>query len=167
MVLFSALFPPADVVSALRADLSGVEAPAELRWSEPDLWHVTLGFYGEDDPGPRGDWLAGRLAGRPAPTLRIQGAGAFSRVLYLGVYGDGLTELAVAAGAGQERPYLPHLTVARSRADVPAGLPRSLAGFASREWAATEVVLMRSDRTAEGPRYAVLRRFGLESGQAR
>jgi RNA 2',3'-cyclic 3'-phosphodiesterase len=168
MLLFSALLPPAEVVESLRAELSALEPPEGVRWFEPDLWHVTLGFYGEaEDAGARAGWLRERVAGLPAPTLRLEGAGTFSHVLYVGVYGDGLNELAVAAGAGQERPYLPHLTLARSRVEVPPELPRRLSGYASRAWTATEVVLMSSDRTAEGARYSVVERFGLESGQTR
>jgi 2'-5' RNA ligase len=107
------------------------------------------------------------LAGRSAPRLRLEGAGTFSRVLYLGVYSDGLTELATAVGAGQERPYLPHLTIARTREDVPPELPRRLGGYLSESWTATEAVLMRSDRTETGTRYSVVARFPLESRQAR
>ena len=86
----------------------------------------------------------------------------FSRVFYLGVYGEGLTELATAAGAGQERPYLPHLTLARTREEVPAELPRLLSGYSSQEWVATEAVLMRSDRAE----YSVVARVPLEVAQA-
>lgn len=169
MLLFSALVPPPEIVESIRAELSGLPAPETgLRWSEPEDWHVTLGFYGEEtDPAERVTWLRGRLAGQPAPTLRLQGAGSFSHVLYFGVYAEGLVELATAAGAGQERPYLPHLTLARTRESVPPELPRRLSAFTSETWTATEVVLMCSERAAEGARYSVVETFSLESGQAR
>lgn len=167
MPLFSALVPPPEIVESLRAELSGISSPPDVRWYDPDMWHVTLGYYGDEtDPGDRADWLRAHLAGQPVPRLRLRGAGSFSHVLYLGVYGEGLTELATAAGAGKDRPYLPHLTVARTRDDVPPWLPRRLAGYASEEWTATEVVLMRSDRTGEGVRYSVVGEFPLRSGQA-
>lgn len=168
MLLFSALVPPAQVVESLRVHLEPVRAQVpESRWTPPAHWHITLGFYGEqDDPESRVEWLKSALAGRSAPMLRLEGAGTFSRVLYLGVYSDGLSELATAAGASGERPYLPHLTVARTEGDVPAGLPRRLSGFVSEPWTATEVVLMRSDRTGRGARYSILERFHLESHQA-
>jgi RNA 2',3'-cyclic 3'-phosphodiesterase len=163
MQVFSALFPPPQVVESLRAELAGLWAEfPQPRWTPADQWHVTLGFYGEDDDIPaRVDWLRKRLAGLPGPALRLEGAGTFSRVLYLGVYSESLTELAEAAGAGQDRPYLPHLTLARTQGDVPRELPRRLSGYSSQEWTATEAVLMRSDRTESGPRYSIVERLSL------
>ncbi|HKS49295.1 MAG TPA: 2'-5' RNA ligase family protein [Amycolatopsis sp.] len=178
MLLFSALLPPPEVVESIRAELADLGSPEGVRWSAPDLWHVTLGYYGEEtDPDARAEWLRDKLTGQVAPTLRLAGAGSFSHVLYLGVYGDGLTELATAAGAGQDRPYLPHLTLARTRRAVPPELPRLLAGYSSPEWTATEAVLMRSDPVAgpsggatpgpasPGVRYSVVERYGLRSAQ--
>lgn len=173
MLLFSALFPPAGIVESLRAELAGMTGPGSpegVRWADPATWHVTLGFYpGDDDPDARAKWLRDKLAGRSAPTLRLEGAGSFAHVLYLGVYGEGLTGLATAAGAGDGRPYLPHLTLARTRNEVPPELPRRLAGYASGSWTAGEVVLVRSDRTGEdsgAPVYSVAGRFALQSGRS-
>jgi RNA 2',3'-cyclic 3'-phosphodiesterase len=168
MLLFSAVLPPAQVVESLRVHLAGAQAAApDVRWVPPVQWHITLGFYGEDeDPAERSQWLRAGLSGHLAPVLRLQGAGTFSRVLYLGVYSQGLAELATLAGAGQDRPYLPHLTVARTQGDVPSELPRRLASYVSEPWRATEAVLIRSERTDAGPRYTVVDRFPLESQQA-
>ncbi|TNC22604.1 RNA 2',3'-cyclic phosphodiesterase [Amycolatopsis alkalitolerans] len=168
MSLFSALLPPAQITEALRVHLEPVQERAPRpRWIPPAQWHITLGFYGDrDDPEERAHWLRSALAGWHAPMLRLEGAGTLARVLYLGVYSEGLTELAAAAGAGDERPYLPHLTVARTEGDVPEELPRRLSGFVSEPWTATEVVLMRSERTEWGARYSILTRFPLESRQA-
>ncbi|GAB2958168.1 RNA 2',3'-cyclic phosphodiesterase [Amycolatopsis acidiphila] len=165
MLLFSALLPPAQVAESLRVHLEPLQAEVtEPRWTPPAQWHITLGFYGDqDDEEARVDWLTAALAGHHAPMLRLEGAGTFSRVLYLGVYSEGLTELAAAAGAGEDRPYLPHLTVARTAGDVPAELPGRLSGFVSEPWTATEVVLMRSERTEHGARYSIVARFPLES----
>ncbi|GAA5161064.1 MULTISPECIES: RNA 2',3'-cyclic phosphodiesterase [Amycolatopsis] len=167
MLLFSALLPPDQVVRSLRAHLAPLQEEVTApRWVPPRQWHVTLGFYGEADPDERVEWLTKALAGHHAPTLRLQGAGAFSRVLYLGVYSEGLTELATAAGAGDERPYLPHLTIARTEGDVPAELPKRLGGYVSEPWTALEAVLMRSELTGSGSRYSIVARFPLESRQA-
>ncbi|MDQ0382399.1 2'-5' RNA ligase family protein [Amycolatopsis thermophila] len=167
MAVFSAILPPAPVVEALAARVARLPRTDGTRWSAPESWHVTLAFYGEDDPAGRADWLRPRLAGMPAPRIWLEGAGTFAHVLYLGVYGEGITELGLAAGAGDEgRPYLPHLTLACTRGEVPRELPARLADYRSEMWTAAEAVLMRSQRTAEGARYVVVERFPL-SQQAR
>lgn len=167
MALFSALLPPAPVVEALTSRITALPRTDGVRWSPPAGWHVTLAFYGQDAAAERSRWLRERLAGMPAPRIWLAGAGTFPRVLYLGVYGDGLTELGLAAGAGeQDRPYLPHLTLARTREEVPRDLPAALADYRTEPWTAAEAVLMRSDRGPDGVRYAVVERFPL-SQQAR
>ncbi|NKQ57271.1 RNA 2',3'-cyclic phosphodiesterase [Amycolatopsis sp. K13G38] len=167
MRLFSAVLPPPAVAESGWRALAGVRADVPgPRWVRPQQWHVTLEFYGEADAAERSRWLGTELAGRPAPVLRLEGAGTFARILYLGVYGAGLTELATAAGAGRDRPYLPHVTVARTRGDVPPELPARLAGYVSETWTATEAVLMRSEPGEGGTRYSVIDRFPLASRPA-
>jgi 2'-5' RNA ligase len=170
--LFTALLPPADALAALAAELDRVEAGGVardgLRWYGRDLWHITLGFYGErTDENAETAWLAEALAGHPAPTVRLAGAGTFAGVLWAGVYGDRLTELATVAGAGRDgRAYLPHLTLARFPPESPerakeweAGLGR----YSGEAWRPDEVALLRSDREGGGePRHRVLRRFPLD-----
>ncbi|NIH81273.1 RNA 2',3'-cyclic phosphodiesterase [Amycolatopsis viridis] len=170
MALFSAVLPPVAVVESLADAVGHLPRTAGVRWSRPESWHVTLAFYGQDDATARAGWLRPRLAGMPAPRIRLEGAGTFTRVLYLGVTGEGIAELGLAAGAGAAgdggRAYLPHLTLARTRAAVPPELPRLLAGYRSEVWTAGEAVLMRSERGGGGTRYAVVERFPL-SQQAR
>lgn len=172
MLLFSALLLPDRIAGSLRSHLGGLpDTGPGIRWVAPGQWHITLGFYGESagpaGPGQRAEWLRTALAGQVAPVVRLAGAGTFSHVLYVGVDSEGLAELAEAAGAGrEERPYLPHLTVARTRREVPRELAHGLSGFASEPWEPAEAVLMRSDRTPEGAQYSVVARFPLVSRQA-
>ncbi|TVT49276.1 RNA 2',3'-cyclic phosphodiesterase [Amycolatopsis rhizosphaerae] len=172
MLLFSAVLLPEAIVASLRSHLDGLpDAGPGIRWVAPEQWHITLGFYGESgdpaEPASRAGWLRTALAGRAAPLVRLEGAGTFSHVLYVGVYSEGLAELAAAAGAQQEeRPYLPHLTVARTKRMVPRELAHGLSGFASEPWEPAEAVLMRSDRTPQGAQYSVVERFPLVSRQA-
>jgi 2'-5' RNA ligase len=141
-----------------------------LRWAEPSRWHLTLAFYGEV-PDRRVDDLAarlGRAAGRCTASLRLRFAtgGRFgSRVLWVGVRGDlePLTRLAdstVASGRRcgldlDDRPYRPHLTVARagpaSRADLKP-LAAALADYEGPLWAGDRLVLVRS-HLGPRPRY--------------
>ncbi|KID30268.1 2'-5' RNA ligase [Prauserella sp. Am3] len=134
------------------ADTAGA---GRLRWTARDGWHVTLGFYGEDDPRRRGDWLARRLDGLTAPVLRIAGAGTFPGVLWAGIAtrGDALAEVAAAARSDDERrPFRAHVTLARG--GPPAALAawaEALAGHRGPEWEADAVVLLRSDSPADSP----------------
>ncbi|MFT7838322.1 2'-5' RNA ligase family protein [Saccharothrix sp. BKS2] len=154
MTLFTALFPPEDVVAELHGALRPVRrAHPRLRWTDPARWHVTVGFFGDAEPAEPADQLAG-LAGVTAPVLSLRGSGHFSRgdaagVLWIGVAGplDGLGR----AAAGVPADWRPHLTVARG-----APLPR--VDFVGREWTAAEVALVLSRPGAD---YVVLDRVPL------
>ena len=140
MRLFVAITPPRAVLLEVRAAVdavirasNGVGSNALLRWTRPDTWHITLAFYGDvgedkvDDLAER----LGRVAARTTPMeLSLAGAGRFGpRVVWFGVQGqcDRLGRLAEAAGSAarrchirvEERPYRPHLTLARV-----SGVPR-------------------------------------------
>ncbi|ONI88424.1 hypothetical protein ALI22I_18865 [Saccharothrix sp. ALI-22-I] len=150
MSLFSAIFPPDDVVGELHDALRPLrEAHPRLRWQHPSRWHVTIRFFGAAEPA---DQLAG-LDRVPAPVLRLHGSGVFRHVLWIGVDGA-LAELGEAAGVPLD--WRPHLTVARG-----AALP--LVEFTGREWTATEVVLVRSHPAAG---YTVLDRVPLSTPNA-
>ncbi|WP_216216310.1 RNA 2',3'-cyclic phosphodiesterase [Amycolatopsis aidingensis] len=168
MRLFSALVPADAAVDSLRAALAEAEAPAAggLRWLPPRQWHITLGFFGEDDPESRADWLATRLAGRPALDLRLAGAGTFPGVLWVGVSADGLAGLAAAGGADRlGRPFHPHLSVARGHdRGAQRRLLARLRDYRGPWWTATEVVLFASEQDRDGVRYTPIERFGLGAG---
>ena len=163
MQLFSALLPPPGVVRSIETALGTGRGPG-FRWAPPVNWHITLGFFGEDDIPARAAWLRERVTGRPAVRLRLSGADTFPKVLWLGVESDGLAELANAAGAElDERPYRPHLTLARYPAErhpEAREIAGALSGFASPEWTAAEVVLMKSTAGV----YAQVERFALDTG---
>lgn len=173
MRLFSALVPPPDAVRSLRAALEGgPRTPSsQLRWNPPDRWHVTLGYYGSDDPVSRANRLRTALAGVPPRPLRLEGAGTFPGVLWIGVDGD-LDDLAVASEAGDDgRPFRPHLTIARgSDRAGPAEWARSLDGYRGPRWTAAEVVLFASEPAvgnSTGPRYVPVERFTLGANTGR
>ncbi|RZQ59779.1 RNA 2',3'-cyclic phosphodiesterase [Amycolatopsis suaedae] len=164
MRLFSALWPPQRVVTALRAAVRAGPPEAGLRWSPEHQWHITLGFYGEDDPGARAASLRARLRGAAAVPLRLAGAGMFPGVLWAGVAGDELHDLAVSIGAEDAgRPYHPHLTLARWQRTDRAGTAAAvrwvaaLAELSGPAWTADRVALVRSD----GGKYTVVEQFHL------
>jgi RNA 2',3'-cyclic 3'-phosphodiesterase len=144
MRLFVAITPPRAVLLEVRSAVdavirtgNGVGSNAKLRWTRPDTWHITLAFYGEVDEDKLDDLSErlGRVAARATPMeLSLAGAGRFGpRVVWFGVQGqcDRLGRLAEAAGSAarrchirvEDRPYRPHLTLARV-----AGVPRRAGG---------------------------------------
>lgn len=172
MLLFSALLPPAEVVESVRLELDrlGARECDEVRWSPPERWHITLGFYGDHaDPVTQRGLLARQLAGYTAPRVSLAGAGVFPGVLWLAVEGQGLSELAAAAGAGRDgRAYRPHLTLgrwSREYAGVADRWVRRLAGFRCEPWSAAEAVLMSGDPGEAGARYRVVQSFALGCGR--
>jgi 2'-5' RNA ligase len=171
--LFTALRPPATELDRLAARVDAIAPVAqamvpELRWTPPANWHITLCFHGEDEVAQRWAALLPRLAGLPAPRLRLAGGGTFGGVLWAGIRPAGdpaLLDLAEAAGADPAE-FTPHLTVARWRTRPggriekpgPAGL---LADYTGEWFAPGEVLLMRSEPGPRGPKYHVEQRLAL------
>jgi 2'-5' RNA ligase len=158
--LFVALTPPPDVVTELCTATEALRAEQpDLRWTLPDQWHLTLAFLGEVGEGATPDLVErlGRVAGRNPPlVLSLGGAGRFgNRILWTRVRGetDRLRRVAASAQAAarrarlpvEDRPYRPHLTLARARgvADLQPAVA-VLAGFEGRPWTADELHLVRS-----------------------
>lgn len=150
----------------------------EVRWVRVEGLHLTLRFLGptldERRPAVEAAIRAAAAGARPFP-VRISGGGAFPsparpRVLWLGVSAgaEQLTALAEALEAGleaagwppEERPFRPHLTLARADG-VRAGpaTAQALVAAAERfsaEWVADRVILFES-HTGGGPaRYEAL-----------
>ncbi|MGW8333564.1 RNA 2',3'-cyclic phosphodiesterase [Streptomyces sp. NPDC055897] len=185
MRLFAAVLPPARAVDELaRAVRELAELPGadRLRWTGREGWHLTLAFLGEVDDAVL-DELRDRLrraARRTEPfALRLHGGGRFDgRALWAGVAG-GLDELrllaeradAAARRSGipmdQHRRYVPHLTLARSRAPIDLGpCVGGLTAFEGSPWRVAELALIRSSLPHTGvpgerPRYEAVARWPL------
>lgn len=180
MRLFVALTPPAHVLEEVAAAVELVhDSAAGLRWAGPSQWHLTLAFLGEVDAGrlPELTERLGRAAARHAPiTVSFSGAGRFGgRVLWLGVSGDrtalsALAESVAAAArrtgiAVEDRPYKPHVTLARTATPVNLGpLVERLRGFDGTPWLAEDVELIRSRLGQGPPRYEIVGRWPLRRG---
>jgi 2'-5' RNA ligase len=181
MRLFFAIELPAEVQASL-GRLRPREDNREYRWSEPSLLHVTLAFLGEQ-PAERLDVLqhvARVAAGASRPgTLRLGQAGSFGarrapRVLWVGLDGD-LQALAdlyerLAAGLRQagftldDRPFSPHVTLARRREQArggpPAGWPPT-DRLAQARFPLDHLTLFESRLSPRGPSYTPLFHFPL------
>jgi 2'-5' RNA ligase len=181
MRLFIGIALTPEVEDALRGVREKFAAgAAELRWSAPESWHVTLQFLGAASD-EQAACVVQRLAGvRAAPVpVRIAGLGFFERA---GVFWAAValsTELlalqqsvvAATRGCGfaaEARAYSPHITLARAkgRSGGKALGPLRKAVEKSRvdlsaEFTAEEFVLYESLPGPEGSRYEVRGRFSL------
>jgi len=147
------------------------------RWTVRESWHVTLTFLGStpEERLPEVTSLAARSAAVSSPTSSsLTGLGAFpgarrARVLWVGLVDHGVLGALTAAletvfaGAGfpaEDRPWRPHLTVARLK--VPG--PVDLAGAGEVDatpFPVEEMVLFRSHLKPSGAVYEPLARFRL------
>jgi RNA 2',3'-cyclic 3'-phosphodiesterase len=185
--LFVALIPPDDVLAHLAAAVAGAVGPladegASLRWGGQEQWHLTLAFLGQVEDGALVELMRRfeRVARRHQPMeLGVSGAGVFgsrtrARVLWAGIRGDrpGLRALAASVTASarrcglrlDDRPYRPHLTLARSRlrqgSDVSAFV-EAFESYIGPVWTARELHLVRSYLGRQGARYETLRSWPL------
>jgi RNA 2',3'-cyclic 3'-phosphodiesterase len=188
-LLAGRLFFAVPVPGASRAPLEAALpdlAPmlGDARLTTPGGWHLTLAFLGQVRPELADAVVrVGEAAAAGAPTarLRLDGAGAFpsgrrARVLWAGLGGDTdvLVRLAAALAAEcqraglrfEERPLVPHLTLARF--PTPAPVPQAALDLVARaaaagpEWEARELACYRSILGGRrGARYRVVREFPL------
>ena len=143
----------------------------DLRWTDPDNWHITLSFHGQM-PNDHTDLLA-HLASAAAASgplsLRLRGAGSFGhRTLWMGVGGDVRPLKALMADTALEEPVLaqkPHLTIARTQERwLVADLVHALLVYDGPAFLCEELVLMESrlgEGRSGGPRHEVLERVRL------
>jgi len=174
MRLFIALPLPAEIASAAAALLPDVPG---LRRVRPDLLHVTLAFVGHVSDERLDDVLAasGEAASAQAAfAVTLDRAGRFPeggapRVVWIGM-GEGATESANLAIAVRnaltaralpfdDRPFRPHVTLARVKPDVDRTTARAIAAAAAGlrvpplRFVAEAVVPFESVLSPKGPRY--------------
>jgi RNA 2',3'-cyclic 3'-phosphodiesterase len=149
-----------------------------LRWLEPESWHITLKFLGSVTEEQYG-CLMNRLCGLhfgPFP-IQLEQPGIFDRagILYVAVQlGPELVALqrnveAQACLCGFEaesRPYHPHITLARLKGvDRDRTFNRRMAGFKTEarlsRFRAHEFLLYESHLSSDGSSYEVRHRFPL------
>jgi RNA 2',3'-cyclic 3'-phosphodiesterase len=182
--LFVAIFLPDHLLSHLAAFPQHVRSP-RLRWMPVASLHVTLRFLGEMPPasvaGLEGA-LARAASGSTPFRLAVAGGGVFPNdrrptafwarlagdVKRLGALAERVNAGLVDAGVPlEERPFTPHLTLARCRTGVRC-LPEDAHLFAdaadeidAAPFEVNEFHLVRSHTEPTGPRYESLRAFPL------
>jgi 2'-5' RNA ligase len=196
MRIFIGIDLDSDVRTRIERFLEGVEGFApEARWVRPESLHVTLKFIGEQPP-ERVEAITERLRRVESSRfeIRIRGYGFFPtanapRVFWIGIdAGPQLAELAesidiATADLGiprEDRPFSPHLTLARAGAGRSSGSPKRQKGdgpnatfavLAKRLAAmgeldfgtmtAHEFILYQSQLSPRGSKYTKLQRFAL------
>jgi RNA 2',3'-cyclic 3'-phosphodiesterase len=185
--LFVALEIPSTVrenLSALMAELKAISR--EPRWVRPENLHVTLKFLGEVADA-RVDAIRAALGGvrsKQPVALDFRGMGFFPnekhpRVFWAGMEaspnlkqlaGDIEAAMEKSGIAREQRPFSPHLTLARieSRA-MPEKLRSAIAQNAQREFGAlrtNEFHLIQSKLKPSGAEYTTLARFSFAPGEA-
>jgi RNA 2',3'-cyclic 3'-phosphodiesterase len=177
------LFVAVNVPAAVRNRLAEEVAPLRdvvpgARWAPAENWHVTVKFLGSVSPRLRSfveEAVAAVAAATPAFESRLTSLGAFpsprrARVLWAGLEDPGGVFRALAAGLdrslerefrAEQRPFTPHLTVARM--NVQATLrPEVLAtDVASEPFPVRELLLYRSHLGRPHAHYEPIAGFGL------
>lgn len=178
--LFVALAVPHSVreaVSAAAAPLRGMGA--DLAWTDPAGWHLTVAFLGQTDPAvlhALTSALTEVIAGFAVFEVQLRpiaGRNARSGVLWVELEPcEPLQAVSAAVSATlgdlglrtEERAFRPHLTLARARArrSVPRSLADAYCGPAI-AWTVPALELVRSHLRRAGARYETMVSFPLSS----
>ena len=178
MRLFLGIAPDASAREAIGAATARLESAlgataSAFRWTRTDNVHVTLHFLGEvpparlealrvvigepiaEPPFAAGTGGFGAFPARGAPRVIWLGVdrGADAMTRLYGVFADRLRRLDIAV---EDRPFTPHLTIARARDRHGArSLRDELAGVpvAAASWTVTVATLFRSDLSGAAPKY--------------
>lgn len=163
MRLFAAIRPPIEVTEHLVRTLRPLrdELGGDLRWGDPDNWHITLAFYGEQPEGVVDDLIehlsvAARM--NEEFTIRLKGAGSFNnRNLWIGAGGDTRQLRQLMADClidpDERKRQRAHFTVARPSQrmrlrgwdSLISDLVRALSVYEGPEWHVDEIELVSSD----------------------
>ncbi|MDF2935519.1 MAG: 2,3-cyclic phosphodiesterase [Paenibacillaceae bacterium] len=167
--LFAALPLPEPLKAILKTDIEQLRKQLSFqKWVHPQDLHLTLVFLGNAAPSaidPVTSRLREAAASKRPFSLRLQEAGVFGpprspRVLWAGIHGavDALRELQTSVSdhlqtlgyMPEERPYSPHLTLARQYAGIGPVAAEALAsafpqGDPAYGWTADRLVLYRSN----------------------
>jgi RNA 2',3'-cyclic 3'-phosphodiesterase len=182
--LFIAIEIPESIRTAFAALLKDFRALApQLKWVRPENLHVTLKFLGETESqklGPLQNVLSGVRSAEPA-NLEFRGLGFFPnekrpRVFWAGMEASAnLKSLAVDIDQAvhklgfnlEERPYAPHLTLARiSLPIIPPKLRKGIeekSGLAFGSLTTREFHLIESKLKPTGAEYTTVQSFHFAS----
>jgi 2'-5' RNA ligase len=169
-----------EVIDDLRRRVARLAPRARVTWSAPERIHVTVRFIGEAGEARAQNIRAslGPTIDAPVFDLTVEGVGAFPprgapRVFWAGLTGgrDNLLEVERAVSQRlrslvppEDRPYSPHLTLARVK--EPGSLSRTalFEGLATRQFGKVHVdaiTLFESRLSPQGASHVALQRSAL------
>jgi RNA 2',3'-cyclic 3'-phosphodiesterase len=170
----------ADSLAATAQQLRAIAGPDGLRWSARESWHITLQFLGTTKP-EQYNCLTARLRGVYSSPIVIElgSVGIFDRagVLFVDVRVTAaltslqqavLTTTTPCGFRPEDRPYHPHITLARAKGKAGGRELRTLKSQARQHpnfvgFTADSFLLYESIPTPEGSRYEVRERFPLHA----
>lgn len=182
---FLALELPDAVKNTLRRQIERLgRAIPETHWVNPESPHLTLAFLGEIDDAQlmAASESAAATARAHAPfTLRLDGLGTFGsaqapRVVWVGLAGDKTRLMQVQANVADElaargfpreqRPFAPHLTLARIKKPLSDAALTALARLQSEPppkmtWRVDAISVMKSELVRPAARYTALSHWPL------
>jgi len=172
------------LIARLQSTAAGLAPQARVTWVTGDRLHITVQFIGHVDEA-KADAIRSALAS-PLPItpfdLTVAGVGTFPprgnpRVVWAGLTGgrDRLItvgrlvgeRLADAGVAAEERPYNPHLTLARVRDAAGLRAQALVARAGDIDLGTTRVdaiTLFESRLSPKNPEYVALQRVGFDAG---
>jgi len=179
MRLFIAISLAPEVMDTLERLSRSLRSPGDnLRWTSPETWHITLQFLGEiSDESYTGLVQNLRQIKSPPVPIRLQGTGFFNRAGVFFVEVDVSPELrhlerlvvdatSASGVAAEDRPYHPHVTLARAKGDDRSRALRSLKprvpdNVPFPPFTAREFLLFQSFLGSAGARHEIRERFPL------
>ena len=173
---FIAVEPSAEIRNAVSAAGQALRGAGRLSFVSPNLMHITLKFLGEvsESQIPK---ITGALDALSASAyqLNVSGISTFGRplrVIKAEVHDGGATvslaadvelRLAKLGFPREDKPFSPHITIARVKEYSPALQPK-IAAIKERDFGTCEisaVLLKKSVLTPSGPIYSTLYRVNL------
>ncbi len=180
MRLFVGIPLAASMIDELLAITARLQSNEDgLRWSTPESWHITLQFLGNASP-QQYECLVARLRGQflPSVPIQLESMGFFDRtgILFVGVrvapellsLQQRVTTATSHCGyIPEDRPYRPHVTLARCTG---RGGAQRLGAWKSRiprqpsftSFIAEEFILYESFTRSTGSHYEIRERFRLD-----
>ena len=173
---FIAVEPSAEIRNEISAAGQELRGAGRLSFVSPNLMHITLKFLGEV-PDSQISKISASLDGVSASpyALQVSGISTFGRpprVIKAEVHDGGATSalaadvesrMAKLGFSREEKPFSPHITIARVKEYSPALLPK-IAGIKGLDFGECEisaVLLKKSVLTPSGPIYSTIHRVDL------